>query len=219
MNTNQLSEIYPYLYHMADKDSLLSIEEHGLLSTKALLDLFEIHGEERNRIEVKKRPESIPISHPKYGKAVIRDQKPIYESSLNKCLTGGLNPGDWFILLNSMTFFWPTKERLSSFLNAQPYRNNRQLVLVINTSKLINKHNTRVYLSVINSGSTLYAAQPRGRETFQLIEEFDFNASKKKRGWKKAIAEVAVDYSVPDIAEMIICTREMMGNENVNLLP
>jgi hypothetical protein len=35
----------PRLYHMAEADTWDSIREHGLLSTSALLDLFEIKGD------------------------------------------------------------------------------------------------------------------------------------------------------------------------------
>jgi len=53
------------------------IERHGLRSTTALLDLFEVAGSDRERIESQHRPESETIHHPRYGTAVIRDQKPM----------------------------------------------------------------------------------------------------------------------------------------------
>ena len=40
---------YPRLYHMAQVGSWPSIERNGLLSTSALLDLFQIKGEARKR--------------------------------------------------------------------------------------------------------------------------------------------------------------------------
>ncbi len=49
---------------MAEADTWDSIRKNGLLSTSALLDLYEIKGAQRYAIESDHRPESIPISHP-----------------------------------------------------------------------------------------------------------------------------------------------------------
>ena len=81
---DELCERFPRLYHMAQLGSWPSIQEHGLLSTTALLDLFELRGDERFRIESCHRPESIPIDNSKYGRAVIRDQKPMSDRSVRK---------------------------------------------------------------------------------------------------------------------------------------
>ena len=43
-----ISERWPRLYHMAEAGSWPSIKERGLLSTTALLDLFELEGESRD---------------------------------------------------------------------------------------------------------------------------------------------------------------------------
>src|SRR5882762_11831030 len=91
---NELSGRFPRLYHMAQLGSWTSIQKHGLLSTTALLDLFESRGDERFRIESCHRPESIPIVHPIHGRAVIRDQKPMSDRSVRKALVGGLKPAD-----------------------------------------------------------------------------------------------------------------------------
>jgi hypothetical protein len=51
------------------------------------------------------RPESVTITHPAYGSAVIRDQKPMRDSALLKCLDKGLTPADWYRTLNRRVFF------------------------------------------------------------------------------------------------------------------
>jgi hypothetical protein len=79
---------------MAQLGSWPSIRKYGLLSTTALLDLFESRGDERFLIESCHRPESIPIVHPKHGRAVIRDQKPMSDQSVRKALVGRLKPTD-----------------------------------------------------------------------------------------------------------------------------
>jgi hypothetical protein len=47
----RLASRYPVLFHMAEDGSWESIRERGLLSTSALLDLFEVEAEERFAIE------------------------------------------------------------------------------------------------------------------------------------------------------------------------
>ena len=60
----RFSDRYPRLYHMAESGSWCSVREHGLLSTSALLDLFEISGSKRREIESEWRPNIVPIGHP-----------------------------------------------------------------------------------------------------------------------------------------------------------
>src|SRR5690242_18502139 len=103
---------------MAESGSLPGIRRHGLLSTSALLDLFEIAGSERYNIESCRRPGSVVISHPVHGQAVIRDQKPMSEEMLRRCLIG-LTPRQWFELLNHKVFFWADGDRLQRLLGAR----------------------------------------------------------------------------------------------------
>ncbi len=100
----ELAETYPRLYHMADAQSWGSIQKHGLLSTSALLDLFEVKGHERKDIEIRRRPESVPIVHEKHGRAVVRDNKPIIESKLRTALKD-CTLEQWYRLLNKFVFF------------------------------------------------------------------------------------------------------------------
>ena len=80
---------YPQLFHMAASDAWDGILRRGLLSTSALLDLFEVVGSRREELEARRRPESVRISHPKHGTAVLRDQKPMSETKLARCLRDG----------------------------------------------------------------------------------------------------------------------------------
>jgi len=135
-----LSERFPRLYHMAERGSWPSIRRHGLLSTSALLDLYEVTGGERARLEGAHRPESVEIVHPKHGKAVIRDQKPMDDRGLRRALTDGLMPEDWYRILNAKVFFWLTEDRLNRLLGARAYRDLRHDVLVVDTRELLSKH-------------------------------------------------------------------------------
>ncbi|MGH7969145.1 MAG: DUF7002 family protein, partial [Limisphaerales bacterium] len=95
MTHNELLQYYPRLYHMAEAGTWPSILKHGLLSTTALLDLFEVPAAQRKQIESTHRPECVTIAHPVHGSAVIRDQKPMRESTLLTCLVG-IKPFQWY---------------------------------------------------------------------------------------------------------------------------
>ena len=71
----------------------------------------------------------------------------------------------------------------------------------------------RVTLSPINSGSTIYNPRPRGSTTFMRIADFPFEERRRARG-RNAIIELAVDHSVPDIADVLFRTeRRRVGGK------
>ena len=201
----ELAERYPRLFHMAAAGSWSSIARHGLLGASALLDLFRISGERREEIESRHRPESVPICG---GRAVVRDQKPMNEAGLRKCLRDGLTPREWYRMLNSKVFFWETRERLEKMLRARAYKNMWHTVLVVDTESLLADCRDRVTLSPINSGSTLFRPPPRGRDTFLPPGEYPFRRRRRERGASDAIAELAVDRSVPDIRKHVLLVEE-----------
>jgi len=202
---------------MAEANSWPSLRNHGLLSTTALLDLFEINGEMRRSLESAHRPESVEIRHPKYGTAVIRDQKPMRESALKKCLMG-MTPAEWYETLNGQVFFWLTKERVQNLLTARAYRGRKHTVLCIDTARLIARHAANVRLSPINSGSTIYNPQPRGTNTFQEMHDYPFEERRKLRGWANAAAELAVHYAVPDISDLVVRVEHRSGDRVLEII-
>jgi hypothetical protein len=217
VSVKEIVTAHPQLYHMAEANSWGSIMQRGLLSTTALLDLFEYKGQQRAAIESKHRPESVTISHPKYGEAVIRDQKPMRESALKKCLVG-MGISEWYRLLNERVFFWLTLERVETLLNARAYRGLMHTVLTVDTAEMLRRHSDRITLSPINSGSTIYNPQERGPNTFLSLDEYPYEERRKKRGRQEAIAELAVSYSVPDISELVLRVEHRIGSEIVELL-
>ncbi len=190
------------MYHMAERGSWSSIQRHGLLSTSALLDLYEVRGNERFRLESQWRPRSVPITHHVLGRAVIRDQQPLPERKL-KTLLRGMEPQEWYRLINGKTFFWADPQSLAWMLGARMYRNRPHCVLTVDTRRLLDRHIDRVWLTDQNSGS-VYGNKPRGPDTFRRVSEFNSR-------WVK---EVAVDYSVPDIVDVTVGVEEWQGNRN-----
>jgi hypothetical protein len=200
MTKEELIQYYPRAYHMAEANTWDSIRRYGLLSTTALLDLFEIKGEERYRLESERRSECVTIRHPVHGTAVIRDQKPMSEKALSKCLQGA-TPRQWYELLNRRTFFWLNPDRLSRLLSARAYRDRPHCVITVDTRKLVEERADRVTLCPINSGSTIMSAPSRSPGSFYPIDGYPFDQWRQCRGKRNAIAELAVEYAVSNIAE------------------
>ena len=212
MQVEELIRLFPRLYHMAEDGSWPGIRKHGLLSTSALLDLFDVTGSERSSIESERRLESVTLRHPVHGRAVVRDQKPLREGPLAKCLIG-LTLQEWYETLNSRVFFWLTEERLKGLLMAIPYRSLKHDVLTIDTRKLVERHMERTTLTPINTGSTLYNPRPRGLETFVPISRYPFEERRKARGVNNAIAELVVLSDVPDIGDVTVRVEKRRGND------
>ena len=204
-----LATHFPRLYHMAWQGSWAMIRQHGLLSTTALMDLFGVAGDDREAIERRNRRTSRQVSKPGLGSAFVRDQKPMSDGALRKCLQDGLTPEDWYRLLNGRVFFWMTEERLEELLRARAYRDRHHTVLTVETAALLEHHGDRVELSPINSGSTVYNPQPRGRDTFLPPDRYPFEYWRKKRGAaRKAAAELTVLGSVRPIEQVVVRVEE-----------
>lgn len=204
MVIDALATRYPKLYHMADKRNWDNIRKYGLLSTTALLDLFEYEGNERFEIESQLRVKEFPISHATHGKAVIRDQDPMRDRPwkdiyLKNCLVR-IDPQEWFRLLNKKTFFWPDTTGLNFMLGATLYQNRSHYVITVDTRKLINRHADKITLSPINSGS-LYRMKKRSGDTFKPMSAY-------AESW---VREVAVEHSVPDILDLTISVDECIS--------
>lgn len=210
MRIVDLCSTYPKLYHMAEKRNWDSIRKYGLLSTTALLDLFEYNGKDRFEIEAQLRLREYRITHPVHGVAFIRDQDPMRDRpgdgvSLEKCLIG-VTPQQWFELLNRRTFFWTDLTRLGYMLGAKLYRNRSHYVITVDSRELLRRHADKVSLSDINSGS-LYGRNgqiKRSANTFKPISEHEVS-------W---VTELAVDYSVPDITALMTSVEECICQWN-----
>jgi uncharacterized protein DUF7002 len=213
----QLSINYPRLYHVADAGSWPSISKYGLLSTSGLLDLYGINGRERELIESCHRPESVVIRNPQHGTAVIRDQKPMHETVLQKCLVD-CTPRQWYQFLNRKVFFWLTESRVTALLAARAHRNSAHIVIIADTEALLRKHGRAALLSPINSGSTIRTAAKRGISSFQPPDSFPYETRRKLRGTEHAVVELAIEYSVPDIREFVLRVERRQGSQVLEVL-
>jgi len=202
VKTERLISCHPILYHMAEDGSWESSREFGLLSTSALLDRFGVGGERRFEIESSRRPEIVELDHPEHGRALVRDNKPMQEVVLRRCLVG-MEPREWYETLNRRVFFWVDRRRLLKLLGARAYRDRPHLVLELETKRLILRHAPRVSLSRINSGATFSMnPAPRGPGTFRRLADHPEG---------DPVVELAVDYAVPDAADLVLCVSRWQG--------
>lgn len=207
MEPGDLSSNYPVLYHIAWGGSWPSIRENGLLSSKALLRLYGKSDGEIAELTQYCRPHWVEIECPGRPRAVLRDQKPLTDAGLRKALGGSAEPWQWYDLINSMVFFWPTKERLETMISASVYEMVDHDVLVIDTKKLVDLEGPKVFLSRMNSGCTKPFAHPRDMDLFKRIEDYPFESRRKHCGRAKAVAEICVLDRVEKIAKAVLEVR------------
>jgi len=214
----ELLDDCPTLYHMAERGSWPSIRKHGLLSTSALLDRYKIAGAERQAIEAARRPASVTLESKDLGQAVVRDQFPMDDKGLTRCLQDALSPADWYRLLNAKVFFWLTRDRLLRLLNAGLYRLEEHDVLALDSASLAAAYADKIWLCPINSGCTKPYPHPRGTTTFQRIPDYPYNAFRAKRKRGERVVELSVDYAVPDAAKFVTRVTRMQGDAELAVL-
>lgn len=199
MDREQFVELFPTLFHLAAVSAWPGIEEYGLLSVSALCDLCRVPPSDRVALEARPRRDSVPLFLPSGATAEIRDQGPLSESKLAACLDD-MTVEEWCRLLNRKVFFWPTLNRVMRLREAKRNRNHSHIVIAIDTALLVAAHEDQIALSPINAGAVLFDPPRRGRGTMSPIEDYDLDAWRHRRSSKKAIAEVSVDWSLPDLA-------------------
>ena len=203
-NQEEIIARHPLLYHMAEAGKWENIQRHGLLSTVALLRLFEVSEPQRSAIGSRYRGSRAVIRHGDYGCAVIREQTPMPPGKLGLALTD-MEPSEWYQLLNGKVFFWSTESRLVSFLQAKSHRDRPHDVLTVCTRSLVVQHAAETTLSPINSGTVRMPTHRRGSNTFQTIADY---TCKTKR---ECFAELAVEGGVTDIERHTLSVDRWMG--------
>lgn len=218
MTEEDLVALCPRLFHMAEDGAWPSIRDHGLLSTSALLDLYGVTGAARDAVEAQRRPAGFRLERPGLPGATVRDQLPMSDAGLARCLDDELAPSDWYRLLNGRVFFWPSAKRLERLLGARAYRGKAQTVLTLDTASLLAAHGTRVELSPINSGATIFSGPRRGLGTFLPLARYPLAQWRAKRGAADAVVEVTVTGGVPDAAAHTLRVQRVLGGVTEEIL-
>ena len=213
MRPEDLWQQYPVLYHIAWGGSWPSIKEHGLLSTKALLRSYGNSEDRITALTQARRHHWVEINCPGRPRAVLRDQKPLTDAGLRRALPDSVEPWQWYDLINSMVFFWPTKKRLKTMVSASAYREVEHDVLLVDAETLVRLEESNIRLSRMNSGSTTRMAHPRDIDLFKRFEDYPFETRLRKQGRERAVAEVCVMERVNRVQEAVIEVKRGSAEE------
>ncbi|MGJ1312239.1 DUF7002 family protein [Sphingobacterium lactis] len=173
MDLEKFIEQRPYLYHLTNVQNAESIvAEKRLYSANKII---ELSGNNANDLNRRRRTDhtEILVGDKSY---FLRDQRPISEKALAKCLTGGWEVADFIYHLNDRVFMWPTIDRLWRHFNR--YAHENPVIFRFPTQEII-EANPHVKFCRLNSGATRAnshlggKAPARGEETFVSADNFN----------------------------------------------
>lgn len=167
MNQDKFISLRPYLYHLTDQRNIENIvRTKTLFSTKKIVESSNINN--KTDFLRTRRPMHETVCMGNFD-CIIRDQRPISQLALSKCLTGGWRPSDFIEHLNKRVFFWCTTERLSRHFTR--YKHENPCIIRCDTADIL-QLNRNIEYCRLNSGATrpnsfLGGIAPlRGYETF-----------------------------------------------------
>jgi len=203
VDPTRLAKLHPILYHMAEDGTWPSIRRRGLLSTQAIVDLYQPDDEVRARILSAPRRDKITLTSAELGDMTIRDQRPA--KFLKACVNDGASPQDYLDALNGRVFFWLRLSRLRRLLSARLYRHSRHTVLHVDTARLLEVYAGRVQLAPYNTGSMHVPTAPkRGPDVFTDLADYPYDQWLARRGRSgEPVVELTIRYAVPDIASFV----------------
>jgi len=218
VDSARLAGLYPTLYHMAEDGSWPSIRARGLLSTRAIVDMYQPDEATRAEILTTVRHRKITLSHDGLPDVTIRDQVPA--KFLDVCLEDGVTPQEFLNALNGRVFFWLSSERLARLLQARLYRKLRHTVLHLDTSALIEAYSDRVQLAPYNTGSMHVPNAPRrGPSVFADLADYPHEEWARRRGKSgDPVVELTIDYAVPDVSTYVTRVETWADGKPVEVL-
>lgn len=181
-----------------------SVRDRGLLSVTAMLDLLSVEADDRTAVESAQRTRTMEVILGMGHVIALRDQRSMPPDRLAKALTDGTTPAQWYRFISGKVFFWADETRLYRWLGARGYRRAAHDVLTIDTRLLADLHLEDLWLCHMNSGNTWPTPHVRGLDIFQKVPRYPA---------LQPVVEVAVDYSVPDVADCVVALRRIQGKE------
>lgn len=175
MDLQKFIQERPYLYHLtSEKNATNIIKEKKLYSANTLIDMSGNSSHQQLKTTKRLTHQQIKIKDDVFS---LRDQRPISEKSLAKCLTDNWTVSDFLHHLNDRVFMWPTLERLWRHFNR--YEQEKPVIFRFSTREIIDS-NPHVKFCRLNSGATransyLGGKPPeRGKDTFLSAPLFNF---------------------------------------------
>ena len=200
---DQFISDHPRLYHLAEPGGWVGVKRNGLLSTSALLDLYQIRDKKRHALESLRRPATTKLTRPGFPDAFVRDQKPMSDSTLRDCLPSNISPHEWYEFLNSKVFFWLGRDRL--FRMSRAYADAAREVIILDTRALVDAYHDRISLSHMNSGCSIPWKHKRSFDTFRRIADYPI------RQRRRTAAELCVDDAVPNAFRFVQSVIEIQS--------
>ena len=193
------------IYHLAEASNWPLIQRDGLLCASRLLGAAGLVGASRDQVNREQR-----LVHTVLPNRVrIRDQRPMPPTALENCLCG-MNPADWYAMVNDRVFFWLDPDRLNRQKAACEPR--PQVVIAVDTAALVAVHQEHVALTPINTGNARRRPARRGAATFVPFAEWvrsgwaseadALGTPGRKRSHKPV--ELTVLNAVPDIMRFVV---------------
>ncbi|MBV8775523.1 MAG: hypothetical protein JO166_24825 [Deltaproteobacteria bacterium] len=198
-------------YHLVDASNWASVQNHGLMSARRLMELcgpVEFSASRHHRSASLLLPSGV----------LIRDQRPMPPTALMRCLRSGLMPADWFELLNSKVFFWLEPNRLNRQRLA--CGGSPQVALVVNAAVLLTKYGGVATVTPINTGNALRSAALRNLTTFVpyhrwLVDAWAYEEvpGARHRPRTHPPTELTISEAVPDILNYVMAAVPLNGGE------
>jgi hypothetical protein len=85
-------------------------------------------------------------------------------------LDDGLEPSDWYALINGFVFPWPDRERAARHRRA--CGNRFHVVVTFDSATLLDRFAAEAFVSPINSGNARRKAARRGRDALVLYTKW-----------------------------------------------
>ncbi|WP_156123703.1 hypothetical protein [Flavihumibacter sp. ZG627] len=174
MDIQKFIEGRPYLYHLTSKENAKKIvAQKKLYSTNRLIDLSDNPDYLKLKRERRIGHKEILIKTESY---FLRDQRPISELALSKCLTHKWGVADFLEHLNERVFMWPTLDRL--WRHYDRYAGENPVIFRFSSKEIIGLNNHAKFCR-LNSGATRAnsylggKAPERGPDTFLSAKHYD----------------------------------------------
>lgn len=191
----------PQLYHLAEAENLSSILEHGLLSTRRLVSISGLSAQEQDAFLHGHRKTYVRLP----TGVLVRDQVPIPPSALGPALDDGMDPSDWYALLNEHVFLWPDRARMQRQRKACGAR--LQVLLTFDAAALLDNFGESTFVAPINTGNARRKPARRGRATLLPYRAWLSDGWPAGRRWRPP-AEFLFTCAVPAVSPYLLHVEE-----------
>lgn len=174
MDIQKFIDKTPFLYHLTSAgNAKIILAGKKLYSANALIKMTNDPMNEKIGTNKRFTHQELLVNG---NKVSLRDQRPISEVALAKCLTDNWEISDFLYHLNNRVFMWPNLARLERHFNR--YKSENPIIFRLSTADII-KANTHVKFCRLNSGATRAnsylggIAPKRGSRTFLSADDYD----------------------------------------------